>query len=169
MILANLSIDETKAQIAKLEETVGRPAQEKLGVYLEEKVQALERELFTLKDLVLPELPAPGSIADLKQNDDRHKRRATKPEDAVMATTVSKAENMELVNRLTTAFAEIRNQMRKKPASAEPLVLRNLRAKKKAWGLRLARPPQARNKFSDERLGNVSISLSAREAVLAFA
>ena len=169
MILANLSIDETKAQIAKLQETVGRPAREKLGVYLEAKVQAMEREVFTLKDLVLPELPAPGSIADLEQNDDRHKRRATKPEDAVMATTVSKAENMELVNRLTTAFAEIRNQMRKKPASAEPLVLRNLRAKKKAWGLRLARPPQARNKFSDERLGNVSISLSAREAVLAFA
>ena len=169
MILANLSIDETKAQIAKLEETVGRPAQEKLGVYLEEKVQALERVLFTLKDLVLPEPPAPGSSADSEQNDDRHKRRATKLEHAVMATTVSKAEIMELVNRLTTAFAEIRNQMRKEQASAEPLVLKNLRAKKKAWGLRLARPLQARYKFSDERLGNVSISLSAREAVLAFA
>ena len=118
MILANLGIDETKAQIAKLQETVGRPAREQLvGVYLEAKVQALHREVFTLKDLVLPELPAPGSIADLEQNDDRHKRRATKPEDAVMATTVSKAENMELVNRLTTAFAEIRNQMRKKQAS----------------------------------------------------
>ena len=76
---------------------------------------------------------------------------------------------MELVNRLTTAFAEIRNQMRKKQASTEPLVLRNLRAKKKVWELRLARPLQARYKFSDERLGNVSISLSAREAVLAFA
>ena len=49
------------------------------------------------------------------------------------------------------------------------VVLGKLRAKKKAWGLRLARPPQARYKFSDERLGNVSISLSAREAVLAFA
>ena len=169
MILANLGIDETKAQIAKLKETVGRPAREKLGAYLEAKVQAMEREAFTLKDLVLPQLPAPGSIADLEQNDDRHKRRATKPEDAVMATTVSKAENMELVNRLTIAFAEIRNQMRKKQASTEPLVLRNLRAKKKAWGLRLARPPQARNKFSGERLGSVSISLSAREAVLAFA
>ena len=35
--------------------------------------------------------------------------------------------------------------------------------------LRLARPPQARYKFSDERLGNVSIRVSAREAVLAFA
>ena len=169
MILANLSIDETKAQIAKLQETVGRPAREKLGAYLEAKVQAMEREVFTLKDLVLPEPPAPGSIADLKQNDDRHKRRATKPEDAVMATTVTKAENMELVNRLTIAFAEIMNQMRKKQASTEPLVLRNLRAKKKVGKLRLARPLQARYKFSDERLGNVSISLSAREAVLAFA
>ena len=69
MILANLGIDETKAQIAKLKETVGRPAREKLGAYLEAKVQAMEREVFTLKDLVLPELPAPGSIADLKQND----------------------------------------------------------------------------------------------------
>ena len=128
MILANLSIDETKAQIAKLEETVGRPAQEKLGVYLEAKVQALEREVFTLKDLVLPEPPAPGSSADSEQNDDRHKRRATKLEHAVMATTVSKAENMELVNRLTTAFVEIRNQMRKKPASAQPLVLGSLSA-----------------------------------------
>ena len=86
-----------------------------------------------------------------------------------MATAVSKSEIIGLVNRLRIAFAEIRNQMRKKQASTEPLVLRNLRAKKKAWGLRLARPPQARNKFSDERLGNVSISLSAREAVLAFA
>ena len=169
MILANLGIDETKAHIAKLEETIGRPAQEKLGVYLEETVQALEREVCTLKDLVLPEPPAPGASADLEQDDDRHKRRATKPEDAVMATTVSKAENMELVNRLTTAFAEIRNQMRKKPASAEPLVLRNLRATKKAWGLRLALSPQARYKLSDERFGNVSISVSAREAVLALA
>ena len=86
-----------------------------------------------------------------------------------MATAVSKPEIIELVNRLRTAFAQIRNQMRKKPASAQPLVLGSLRAKKKAWGLRLARPPQARYKFSDERLGNVSISLSAREAVLAFA
>ena len=169
MILANLSIDETKAQIAKLQETVGKPAREKSGVYLEAKVQALHREVFTLKDLVLPELPAPGSIADLKQNDDRHKRRATKPGNAVMATTVSKAESMEVANRLTIAFAEIRNQMRKKQASAEPLVLRNQRATKKVGKLRLARPLQARYKFSDERLGNVSISLSAREAVLAFA
>ena len=86
-----------------------------------------------------------------------------------MATTVSKAANMELVNRLTTAFAEIRNQMRKKQASTEPLVLRNQRGTKKVGKLRLARPLQARYKFSDERLGNVSISLSAREAVLAFA
>ena len=169
MILANLSIDETKEHIAKLQESVGRPARGKLCAYLEAKVQAMEREVFTLKDLVLPELPAPGSIADLEQNDDRHKRRATKPEDAVMATTVTKAENMELVNRLTTACAEIRNQMRKKQASTEPLVLRNQRATKKVGKLRLARSLQARYKFSDERLGNVSISLSAREAVLAFA
>ena len=169
MILANLGIDETKAHIAKLQETVGRPAREKLGVYLEAKLQALEREVFTLKDLVLPELPAPGSIADLKQNDDRHKRRATKPGNAVMATTVSKAESMEVANRLTNAVAEIRNQMRKQQASTEPLVLRNQRATKKVGKLRLARPLQARYKFSDERLGNVSISLSAREAVLAFA
>ena len=169
MILANLGIDETKAQIAKLKETVGRPAREKLGAYLEAKVQAMEREVFTLKDLVLPELPAPGSIADLKQNDDRHKRRATKPGNAVMATTVSKAESMEVANRLTIAFAEIMNQMRKQQASTEPLVLRNLRAKKKVRKLRLARSLQARYKFLDERLENVSISLSAREAVLAFA
>ena len=126
MILANLSIDETKAQIAKLQETVGRPARGKLGVYLEAKVQAMEREVFTLKDLVLPEPPAPGSSADSEQNGDRHKRRATKLEHAVMATTVSKADIMELVNRLTTAFAEIRNQMRKKPASAQPFVLGSL-------------------------------------------
>ena len=125
-MLANLGIDETKARIAKLEETVGRPAQEKLGVYLEEKVQALERVLFTLRDVVLPEPPAPGSSADSEQNDDRHKRRATKLEHAVMATTVSKAEIMELVNRLTTAFAEIKNQMRKKLASAQPLGLESL-------------------------------------------
>ena len=121
MILANLGIDETKAHIAKLEETVGRPAQEKLGVYLEAKLQALERELFILKDFVLPEPLASGASADLEQDDDRHNRRATKPADAVMATAVSKPEISELVNRLTTAFAQIRNQMRKKPASAELL------------------------------------------------
>ena len=86
-----------------------------------------------------------------------------------MATAVSKPEIIGLVNRLRAAFAQLRNQIRKKQASTEPLVLRNLRAKKKAWGLRLALSPQARYKLSDERFGNVSISVSAREAVLALA
>ena len=79
-----------------------------------------------LKDPVLPEPLAPGASADLEQDGDRHNRRATKPADAVMATAVSKPEIIELVNRLRTAFAQIRNQMRKKLASAPSLVLGSL-------------------------------------------